>query len=319
MPTTRPRIRSQNFHTSLKLHERRRPRIASVKASDMGLVTDQKASSELFRPYKVEEKEALPKGYSPEQLRAIEAAEEAIGTDDLNDQGVIRSDLYGPKEPIFDDLSVVRPIIDHRISDGSIGRAFGDLPNTVPEPPEPPENWDDPEFAKKVQEYVDRQREIGRTEKMRREPDLYVGAMGRKKQNTPEEDEYDERDPEGVYNRLRKKTGLTLDDIMDLKMKVLVKHRVVNQTRLGKIQSMYYLAIAGNGDGRLGIGEAKGIEDEEVMNNAKIAAILAMQPIPRYEKRTIFGEVEGKVSAVQVKLMSRPPGEFSPVQETLTC
>ena len=142
--------------------------------------------------------------------------------------------------------------------------------------------------------------------------------MGRKRENTLEEDEYDERDPEGVYNRLRKKTGLTLDEILDLRLKILVKHRVVNQTRLGKIQSMYYLAIAGNGDGRLGIGEAKGIEDEEVMNNARIAAILSMQPIPRYEKRTIYGEVEGKVSAVQVKLMARPPGESLSNQETLT-
>jgi len=71
---------------------------------------------------------------------------------------------------------------------------------------------------------------------------------------------------------------------------------------------MYVLAVAGNGNGRLGIGEAKGQEIEETQTNARIAAILSMQPIPRYEDRTIFGEVEGKVSAVEVKLMSRPPG-----------
>ena len=38
-----------------------------------------------------------------------------------------------------------------------------------------------------------------------------------------------------------------------------------------------------------------------------------MQPIPRYEERTIFGEVDGKVSAVEVKLMARPPGKCSSV------
>jgi small subunit ribosomal protein S5 len=65
----------------------------------------------------------------------------------------------------------------------------------------------------------------------------------------------------------------------------------------------------------LGIGEAKGQEAEETQVNARIAAIRSMQPIPRYEERTIFGEVEGKVSAVEVKLMSRPPGIPSPFQQ----
>jgi small subunit ribosomal protein S5 len=33
-----------------------------------------------------------------------------------------------------------------------------------------------------------------------------------------------------------------------------------------------------------------------------------MQPILRYEKRTIFGEVNGKVSATELELYARPPG-----------
>jgi small subunit ribosomal protein S5 len=81
---------------------------------------------------------------------------------------------------------------------------------------------------------------------------------------------------------------------------------------LGKIASVYCLAVAGNGNGRLGIGEAKGQETGETSSNARIAAIRSMQPIPRYEERTIFGEVEGKVSAAEVKLMCRPPGMFEP-------
>jgi small subunit ribosomal protein S5 len=121
--------------------------------------------------------------------------------------------------------------------------------------------------------------------------------------------EADPRDPDGTYNRLMKQTGMTLDDIFDLKIKMLVRHRVVNQTRLGKIASQYCLAIAGDGKGRLGIGEAKGQESEDTYANARIAAIRAMRPIPRYEDRTIFGDVEGKMSAVVVKLMARPPGK----------
>ncbi|KAG4440498.1 hypothetical protein IFR05_004033 [Cadophora sp. M221] len=122
------------------------------------------------------------------------------------------------------------------------------------------------------------------------------------------EKEADPRDPDGLYNRLIKQSGLTLDDILKYKIKILVRHRVVNQTRLGKIQSVYCLAIAGNGHGRLGIGEAKGQEIEETQQNARIAAIRGMQPIPRYEERTIFGEVDGKVSAAEVTLLARPPG-----------
>jgi len=99
-----------------------------------------------------------------------------------------------------------------------------------------------------------------------------------------------------------------LDEIFAAQVKVLVRHRVVNQTRLGKIQSMYVLAVAGNGNGRLGIGEGKATEPDEAMDKARQAAIRNMQPIPRYEQRTIFGEVEGKVAASEVKLMARPPG-----------
>jgi small subunit ribosomal protein S5 len=132
----------------------------------------------------------------------------------------------------------------------------------------------------------------------------------KEKEKDPEED-VDPRDPDGIYNRLIKQTGLTLDQILDYKIKILVKHRVVNQTRLGKISSIYCLAVAGNRNGRLGIGEAKGQEIEETQTNARIAAVRSMQPIPRYEERTIFGEVDGKVSAVEVKLMARPPGKSS--------
>jgi len=132
-------------------------------------------------------------------------------------------------------------------------------------------------------------------------------SSGRKKEVEVEEEE-DQRDPDGTYDQLRKQTGYTLDEIFDFKVKVLVKHRVVNQTRLGKVDSLYCLAIAGNGKGRLGIGQAKGQEAENTAGLAKIAAIRNMQPIPRYEERTIFGEVKGKVSAVEVELYSRPPG-----------
>ncbi|KAL3421415.1 37s ribosomal protein s5 [Phlyctema vagabunda] len=116
-------------------------------------------------------------------------------------------------------------------------------------------------------------------------------------------------DPEGQWDRLRRATGIPLQEIRALSTRLLVRNFVSNQTRLGKIQSLYVIAIAGDGKGRLGIGESKGSEDLETIQNARMAAIRNLAPIPMYENRTIFGEVEGKVGATEVKLMSRPPGK----------
>ena len=103
---------------------------------------------------------------------------------------------------------------------------------------------------------------------------------------------------------------MTTDEIKRIRVKNLVAHRVVNQTRMGKIQSLYYLTIAGNQNGMVGIGEGKAVEDEDGRRQAMMNAIRNMRPIARYEERTIFGEVEGKVGAAVVRLSSRPPGTF---------
>jgi len=108
--------------------------------------------------------------------------------------------------------------------------------------------------------------------------------------------------------RLQKQTGMTQEEIRRIRTKVLVSHRVVNQTRMGKIQSQYFLAIAGNQNGMLGVGEGKSAEPEDARRQAVMASIRAMKPIPRYEERTIYGDVEAKVAASVVQLSARPPG-----------
>jgi small subunit ribosomal protein S5 len=108
--------------------------------------------------------------------------------------------------------------------------------------------------------------------------------------------------------RLALQTGFTSDEIRKFFAKNLVMHRVVNQTRMGKIASFYNLAIAGNKNGLLGIGEGKSTEPEDAERQAKMNAIRNMKPIHRYEERTIYGEVNGKVGAVEVQLSARPPG-----------
>lgn len=121
---------------------------------------------------------------------------------------------------------------------------------------------------------------------------------------------FESEDDDPHFLRLMQQTGLTKDAIKKIRVKNLVAHRVVNQTRMGKIQSQYYLTIAGNENGMLGIGEGKSAEDEDAIRQAMYAAIRNMKPIPRYENRTIYGEVEGKVGASVVQLSSRPPGKI---------
>lgn len=121
----------------------------------------------------------------------------------------------------------------------------------------------------------------------------------------------DDDDPAAAgLKRLALQTGYNTDQLKQFRVKNLVVHRVVNQTRMGKIASEYNLTIAGNGAGLLGIGEGKSAEPEDSRRQAMLNAIRNMKPINRYENRTIYGEVKGKVGAVEVHLSSRPPGRF---------
>ena len=129
--------------------------------------------------------------------------------------------------------------------------------------------------------------------------------------STPKVVEEEEEPIDPHLLRLCQQTGMTTDEIKRIRVKNLVAHRVVNQTRMGKIQSLYYLTIAGNQNGMVGIGEGKAVEDEDGRRQAMMNAIRNMRPIARYEERTIFGEVEGKVGAAVVRLSSRPPGTFT--------
>ncbi|KAK3371666.1 hypothetical protein B0T24DRAFT_630016 [Lasiosphaeria ovina] len=115
-------------------------------------------------------------------------------------------------------------------------------------------------------------------------------------------------DDSGIYQDLKKRTGMTVRQILSLRVKVIVRRYVVNQTRLGKVRSASIMAFAGNENGWLGIGMAKSTEGPLAMEKAKLLAIADMKPIPRYENRTVYGNIEGKVGATVVQLFPRPPG-----------
>lgn len=111
-----------------------------------------------------------------------------------------------------------------------------------------------------------------------------------------------------AYVGLARTLGQSVSQIRNYRVKNLVSHRVVNQTRLGKVQSIYILSVAGNEDGLLGIGEGKSTEPEEAARQSRLHAIRNMVPVRRYENRTVFGELRGKVGGVEICLRAKPPG-----------
>jgi len=124
----------------------------------------------------------------------------------------------------------------------------------------------------------------------------------------PEDPEDDGLDPTGTYIKLKQVTGMKMADILSVLTNRIVLRTVSNQTRLGKIRSHSVIVVAGNGDGRLGLGEAKSTDATIATETATLLAIRNMKPIRRYENRTIYGNVEAKISGTVVKLAARPPG-----------
>jgi small subunit ribosomal protein S5 len=120
---------------------------------------------------------------------------------------------------------------------------------------------------------------------------------------------YSEEDQEGdMLRNLAAHTGMPMTELKNVRSRIMVMHSVTNQTRMGKIRKVYCLAVAGNGNGLLGVGEGKATEGEDAIRQATYMAIRNMEPIPRYEGRTIYGDVEVKQGAVEMKVFTRPPG-----------
>lgn len=121
-------------------------------------------------------------------------------------------------------------------------------------------------------------------------------------------DEDHGKDEMGEYQEIKRITGLNLQDVQSLYAKIIVRRSVANQTRMGKIRSSSQIAIAGNGNGRLGIGMAKSTDSQTAAITALLLAIRNMRAVRRYEDRTIYGNSTAKVGATVVELFNRPPG-----------
>ncbi|KIM91396.1 hypothetical protein PILCRDRAFT_810674 [Piloderma croceum F 1598] len=89
----------------------------------------------------------------------------------------------------------------------------------------------------------------------------------------------------------------------------LINRRVTQQTGKGKIHRIYQLTVVGNGDGLVGYGEAKDLDDgARASDKALVQAVRNMDYVERFEKRTIFGEMRAKMGSTQIILRPRPVG-----------
>ena len=289
---------------------------------------DEEASE--LKPYTEAERMALAQKHTPEQIAAIEAAEEAVDPRDLISQGHPREDPMRLK--YIEDLSAVDPIADNQARPpigatetkirwknnedivtnyaNQMWKETGGVDQTTSKA-----ELDEKEkyFNNKLLEYGDDDLSyLDATNPSAIKIKDGVLAPELPHVQKPLEiigTSNDLGEDEGArLIRLQQQSGLTEGEIRKIRVKALVRRRVVNQTRLGKISSQYFLTVAGNQNGMLGIGEGKSAEVVDAKRQATMAAIRNMKPIPRYENRTIFGEVETKVGAVQLKLTSRPPG-----------
>lgn len=327
----------RSYHASRKLQARPSPKHRSIKAEDLGLVkpTEQPnerrrrtperpnneeeygvqpldaqrlADPDTLNAYTEKEKEMLRKVYTAEQVASIEAGEAAIDPEDLKSQAILRQDSMGLQ--YFDDLSTIHPVVDKPVRapeenyDPNLrfkteDELLNDLADFVQTSPEEPEMLDWIRF------HEEQRLTVGK-EEAERNPRSYLApklpVMESLKKGIKSED------IEPAVQRLMRQTGYSDQEIRRFRTKVLVSHRVVNQTRMGKQQRQYFLCVAGNGKGLLGIGEGKSSEPEDARRMATLAAIRNMKPIPRYEERTIYGDVKGKVAGTEVELMTRTPG-----------
>lgn len=312
------RFLRRKIHSSKRLHQRpdlpklptRAPRDISRK-NDVRIPT----TADDFKRYSEEDKKKLSTHfkYTPAQLAAIEAGEAAIDPKDLAEQATRRDDPWAFE--YYDDFATIHPVIDKpvrapeenydpKLRYKNEDEIAEDFVKFIEETPEDASKLDYMKFIDNMRLTVGKE-EAERNPVSSLAPSIPKGLAALKQTGVGKPGEV-EIDP--AMKRLMRQTGFSLDEIKRFRVKNLVVHRVVNQTRMGKIQSIYYLTVAGNGRGLLGIGEGKSTEAEDARRQAHYAAIRNVQPIPRYEDRTIYGDVKVKMGAVELELMTRPPG-----------
>ncbi|KAL1706552.1 hypothetical protein EV121DRAFT_257057 [Schizophyllum commune] len=88
----------------------------------------------------------------------------------------------------------------------------------------------------------------------------------------------------------------------------LVSRFVSHQTGKGKIARYNMMTVIGNGDGIVGFGQGTHEESSKALKMAELQAIKNLDYVDRFEKRTIWSDLETKLGATRVKMRPRPLG-----------
>lgn len=114
---------------------------------------------------------------------------------------------------------------------------------------------------------------------------------------------------EDLYERLQILTGMEAKYMKSLYVRPILLKRVSCQTRKGKIPNFYCMTVVGDQNGMVGLGEGKSRSGmRTAMMKALWNAVKNLQPIPRYENRTIIGDIDYKYHAVKLFIKSAPSG-----------
>ncbi|KAG9046925.1 28S ribosomal protein S5, mitochondrial [Tulasnella sp. UAMH 9824] len=89
---------------------------------------------------------------------------------------------------------------------------------------------------------------------------------------------------------------------------VLLRKRVVHQTGKGKISSMYYGVVVGNGAGIVGFGDAKSDDQATGIQKATANAFKNCDSLDLFEGRTIWTDMRIKFGSTELHLRPRPRG-----------
>ena len=248
--------------------------------------------------------------------------------DKLESQTGMRTDPW--KMKYYDELTKIDPVVDNPVrapmtniddnsrikTDEEMEDDFVKFINEIPEPKH--ENDFDESLWEKFDK--DLRMTVGREEAERNPPTALAPDLPKVAEPKPppkkdrkggQEQKRDNKVVSPALMQLMQMTGYNEQEIAKLRVKTVISHRVVNQTRLGKIQKMYMLSVAGNGQGLIGVGEGKSAEGSQALLQSQYRAIRNMAPILRYENRTIYGDLSAKVSATELELFARPPGMLS--------
>ncbi|CCH45098.1 30S ribosomal protein [Wickerhamomyces ciferrii] len=104
-------------------------------------------------------------------------------------------------------------------------------------------------------------------------------------------------------------TGLSKEYIEKLHVRPLIMKRVSNQTAKGKIRSSFAIVIVGDKNGMVGVGQGKDrAEMSGAVRKAHWNAVKNLTYIPRFEDRTIIGDIDHNYHGCKLHLRSAPKG-----------